>query len=46
MPVFLRRFYLKQLEKTLEEQAKAIDEASSGKTSSKSSVSKPGIMPK
>lgn len=46
MPVFLRRFYLKTLEKTLEEKAKAIEEASSGGSSSKSTVSKPGIVPR
>jgi hypothetical protein len=45
MPIFLRRFYLKQVEKAFEARAKAIEEASSGKSSNKT-ISKPGISPK
>lgn len=45
MPIFLRRFYIKQVEKSMEEKAKAMEEAASG-NSSKKSVLKPGISPK
>lgn len=46
MPIFLRRFYLKQVEKALEAKAKAMEDASNGRSSSGTTVSKPGIMPK
>ena len=45
MPIFLRRFYLKQVEKAFEARAKAMDEAMSGNSSNKT-ISKPGISPK
>jgi hypothetical protein len=45
MPVFLRRFYLKQVEKALEAKAKAMQDASTGKSSG-TNISRPGIVPK
>ena len=45
MPVFLRKFYINEVEQAFIEKAKAIEEATKGNSSSKS-VSKPGISPK
>jgi hypothetical protein len=44
MPVFLRKFYLKEVEQAFIEKAKAIEDATRG--SSSNGISKPGIIPK
>lgn len=46
MPIFLRKFYLNEVEQAFIERAKAIDEVTKGTNSSPKSLSKPGISPK
>ena len=44
MPIFLRRFYIKKINETIEEQNKAQQEAN--KKSNKRTVDKPSIAPR
>jgi hypothetical protein len=46
MPIFLRKFYIKEVEQAFVDRAKAIDEATKGVKKSSNSTSKPGISPK
>lgn len=45
MPVFLRKFYIKEAEQAFIEKAKAIEDAINGSSSPKT-LSKPGISPR